>query len=513
MENNGALLNLTIIEEALREKGLETEYHPSHDITGLKEIRFHDAREETDTQDFLLLCPRERGTQLPETGSLILLGDWNPLEVNTSAAYLLITSDFDIYCLINLLQDLFAYYRSMEMKLQEILNKDSSLTDICRVGLTHFNCPVFVHDEYYYILECPQVIEGKTNFDYNTQVGYYMQDSQTLMHFQTSLNYQDTLTTHGGQFWDSDFNDEQCLYCNIWVDETYKGRLIVIDTEPTPGKLRVITYLGEIITQAVLNRYMNGIQADGSPLRQIILDAVEGVKIDRNALIEEASLMNWKVQDHYVCGKITFVSNELSRLMVFGICNEIQLQVKGSYTCYYNNAIYILVNMTYGRISCNDFRENMSFIIRESLLHIGVSNEFCNLLHFPEHLKQAEIALTYFREEETPLWFNEFRDNALHYWLTRGAGQLSLRGIKAAELGILKKYDQENATDLYETLKTYLLCERKSTLTAQLLDIHRSTLPHRLERIDELTGLNLEDFKVRLYLLMSIAVDAPDIYP
>lgn len=513
MRRNAVLLNMEMIYETFLRYNLDVEFHPSADMPGLKDMRFYDPDNTEEAEDLLLLCPRERGAQLPETGSLILLGDWKPQEINTSAAYLLATSSLHIYKLINLLHDLFEYYENMVDELTEILAKNSSLTDICTVGLKHFDCPVFVHDEYYYILACPQLMEGKTNFDYNAQAGHYMQDSQTLIHFQTSVNYQKTLKTHGGQFWDSDFSDEQCLYCNLWIDEIYKGRLIVLDPKPTPGKLRVVTFLGEIVTQALLNRYMDYVRADANPIRQIIVNAVDGVKIDRHALMEETASMGWRVEDHYICGKINFVSDELSRLMVFGICNEIQLQIKGSYTCYYKNAIYILVNMTQGRITHKEFRRNMCVIIRESLLHIGVSDEFCNLLHFPDYLKQAEIALTYSHEEDTMIWYNEFKDNALRYWLTRGLGQLSFRTIRAGELALLKKYDQENTTDLYITLKTYLLCERKSTLTAQILDIHRSTLPHRLDRITELTGLNLEDFKTRLYLLMSFAVENPDIIP
>ena len=40
--------------------------------------------------------------------------------------------------------------------------------------------------------------------------------------------------------------------------------------------------------------------------------------------------------------------------------------------------------------------------------------------------------------------------------------------------------------------------------------MHRSTLPHRLERIRTLTGLDLDDFATRLYLLMSFALEDRD---
>ena len=92
-------------------------------------------------------------------------------------------------------------------------------------------------------------------------------------------------------------------------------------------------------------------------------------------------------------------------------------------------------------------------------------------------------------------------------------GELTRESIISGDLMLLKNYDGEKGTDLYQTLKTYLTCERNSTLTAQLLDIHRSTLPHRLERIEKLTGLDLEDFSTRLYLLMSFAIEDKNLIP
>ena len=108
-------------------------------------------------------------------------------------------------------------------------------------------------------------------------------------------------------------------------------------------------------------------------------------------------------------------------------------------------------------------------------------------------------------------WYNEFRDAALPYWLLNGVGQLTEEGIVAEALNVLKEYDADTGSELYVTLKTYLIAERNSTLTAQQLRVHRSTLPHRLERIRTLTGLDLDDFATRLYLLMSFALEDRDI--
>ena len=97
--------------------------------------------------------------------------------------------------------------------------------------------------------------------------------------------------------------------------------------------------------------------------------------------------------------------------------------------------------------------------------------------------------------------------------MIKGLGELTRDTIISGDLTILKSYDGEKGTDLYQTLKVYLTHERNSTLPAQILKIQRSTLPHRLERIENLTGMNLDDFQTRLYLLMSFALEDKGLIP
>lgn len=497
------LLNLQIIYERIQAIDPEAEFAPPSEMPGLKGICFYEGEQEK--KEFLVICSREHSNQLPDSGSLLLLGDWGEEERAGLAGYIL-KRDGDLFSLLNELERLFFYYGEIEKRLQRILYADSSLNDICQIILEHFGRSVFVHDEHFYILSCPQMEPEKTKFDYDSQMGSFMQDKQTLTMFRTSPAYQETLKTRGGQFWKSDFDDNNCLYVNIWIDQIYKGRLIVTESLPTPGKLREVGYFGEIIRQAFINRY---VYRDDVPslLKGILVDGLKGREINAAKLSQKARQMGWQMEDHYVCGIITFGNEKISHYLAFGVCNSIQQQIEGSYPCYYDRAIYLLVNLTKGNLSLSDLRMKMSYTIRESLLHVGISNIFYRLQDFPLYMKQARIALVHSQEENRTSWYNEFKDNVLSYWMINGLGEMTRDTIISGDLGVLKNYDREKGTDLYQTLKVYLIHERNSTLTAQILKIHRSTLPHRLERIERLTGMNLDDFKTRLYLLMSFALE------
>jgi len=75
--------------------------------------------------------------------------------------------------------------------------------------------------------------------------------------------------------------------------------------------------------------------------------------------------------------------------------------------------------------------------------------------------------------------------------------------LAAPALETLRLHDAKHGTDYYQTLYAYLLCERNQTLTAQKLYIHRNSLIYRIGRIEEIMGMDLNNERDRLYLLLS----------
>jgi len=70
-------------------------------------------------------------------------------------------------------------------------------------------------------------------------------------------------------------------------------------------------------------------------------------------------------------------------------------------------------------------------------------------------------------------------------------------------INILRKYDLDNHTELNLTLKTYIEKQYNAVATASELCIARSTFLKRYERIEKLTGIDLNDFQRRIYLALS----------
>lgn len=505
----GFFLNIQMLYDRMEEKGITGSLIRASDHPCLIGMQFYYGQEGL-SDKYIYLCTGEELEVHPfplKNGFLVIIGEPERRENLFGCSYIIIPEGEDLYEAANQIQEIFVEYSLLEKKLNDILNNDGNLDDICVLAIEHFKNPVFIHDEYFNILSCPQFVEGATNFTYNVQTGKYMQDAETLNNFRTSHAYKKTLLTNGGQLWDSDFDDSRSIYANIRINNNYKGRFVIVETvfALKPGQLCETAYFAEII-KCILLRHCIEEAEEKNPLQNFIMDAVNGVQLDYGLLEKKISGLGWNREDRYVCGMILFENEEVTQLSIYVICNDIEEHVQGSYTCYFKNAIYLLINLSKRNLMLTELRMLMSYIIREGLLNIGVSNEFQDINKFPLYIRQAEVALRYGRKKKSTCWYHEFRDYALEYWLKEGVGEFTGETISSSAVYLLRTYDKKHGTALYSTLKNYLIYERNATLTSRILKIHRSTLPYRLERITQLTGLNLEDFKTRLYLLMSFHI-------
>ena len=74
-------------------------------------------------------------------------------------------------------------------------------------------------------------------------------------------------------------------------------------------------------------------------------------------------------------------------------------------------------------------------------------------------------------------------------------------GLRDYSVELLLEEDHMNNTELYDTLKTYLLCENSISETAKKLHIHRNTLVYRLKHIREIVDKDINDNKVSREML------------
>lgn len=146
-----------------------------------------------------------------------------------------------------------------------------------------------------------------------------------------------------------------------------------------------------------------------------------------------------------------------------------------------------------------DFLGGLEALLFENTYLIGVSLPFVAAEGLPGALGQAELALGYGAGTHGVYRCVDFA----YQWLLLRLTQRTEEELLHPALDVLARYDARHRTALYETLRVYLTMERNVVAAARALHIHRNSMLYRLQRIEKLTEVYLDEPEHRMYLMLS----------
>ncbi len=100
--------------------------------------------------------------------------------------------------------------------------------------------------------------------------------------------------------------------------------------------------------------------------------------------------------------------------------------------------------------------------------------------------------------------FVEFTSLGIYRLLYGLENQTDVRHFAEEIMRPLAEYDQQNRGSLVKTVEAYFSHHGNISQTAESLFVHRNTLLYRMERIQELTHLQLDQANMRLALHLAL---------
>jgi len=120
---------------------------------------------------------------------------------------------------------------------------------------------------------------------------------------------------------------------------------------------------------------------------------------------------------------------------------------------------------------------------------------------YREAAQAADIARRL--QSEMPLYIG---DLGIYTFLAHPDYRDDLRALRDSTIGNLINYEERQRADLLQTLEAFFQCHGNHTQTAELLSVHRNTLFYRMNRIAEITGLDLNQPDVRLAVHLALKI-------
>lgn len=173
----------------------------------------------------------------------------------------------------------------------------------------------------------------------------------------------------------------------------------------------------------------------------------------------------------------------------------------GCLSCVYDDRLYLLVHSL--KLSEKNTISRIRGILRDSHCYAVVSPQFSEYGSLAEMRRLLRIAEQYCEGVSGELM--DCSGHVLRYMMEILKEHCD-PVLRHPALKILDTYDKANRTELYRTLHCYLTNERNYDRTAEQMFIHRNTVKYRIERVVELTGIDLGEPEQRMLLLLSYAL-------
>ncbi len=223
---------------------------------------------------------------------------------------------------------------------------------------------------------------------------------------------------------------------------------------------------------------------------------------DARRLLEAAG---FNTESQYECAYVLMAHNkEMKELPPSQLIAMIESWGSGCYALEHDDAVVIIADVCAQTLSIKRLLETVSDLIKPIMVSAGVSLPIERILHLRDGVRLAKRTLETARQFQHPGNIVCFDEIAPIYILQYGITEFKPKTLCAPELTALMKKSQESGIDLVSTLRTYVLHMYNASAAARALFLHRSTLLYRLEQIEKITGISLNDPNSRLYLELSL---------
>lgn len=309
--------------------------------------------------------------------------------------------------------------------------------------------------------------------------------------------------------------ERNILCCNIFLSGKFYARMLMSlksgQNRVSPEEETLFLFFCRRI-ESMLSAHGLLQKQPNDIIHSYLLAVASGQEVPKSMFQQAAKEAGIKDTDTFCVIDISFFSDEgwdtQYEIMLPYISHT--LEAKWEYSCVVplkKDLIWLVdLDRSEANIKSRSFYQELAFFLREYICTAGVSSRFTGLENVFYAVKQAAAALKIGKKMQPSFWYFLFDDYRLYYMLQKAGEDIPVQYLKPAVIITLEEYDRGKNAELCLTLRTYLQNNQNDSRTAEQLHIHRTTLYRRLERINQLTGLRLDDPGTILELLMTWAM-------
>ncbi len=409
---------------------------------------------------------------------------------------LMLLDSSDVNEILNKILDAFDYYNSWSDQLNENIKTDYSLDDLLRDSEPVFNRMLCLADASYYVYaQTGFEKRAETNPDTKSVLTDHIMTLDSIM----AINEDKRIRLYNPHTYLLDVKTGiRCAVRNLFFRGQHRGWLIT-DKERgdyTRGETDVQDELGDMVERWI-EYHQN--QKELVEKSGVLLQILEGICIRGEEGYRRVESLNWRRGDELYVYVIRFGAGGESPAYLL----DRKLEKLGAVFSVHHEGNLILVQNA-SLTDTGAFRTELLQLLERASCYCGKSPVFNDVFELKTNYELAAVAADFGENRSDRL--REIESAALPYYFSL-IEKYDRAGVTHPVLQTLLAYDDKHNTQLFQTLKIYLQCERNYILTAKALHLHRNSLIYRVQRIIDLTAVDLDSFKTRLHLLMAIELE------
>jgi len=419
-----------------------------------------------------------------------------------------LSGEAELNTVFDQLQDIFLHYNRLEADLLEAVLEKQPLQLLLNISADFFANPAFITDANLCLMAtCDNYAHPESDLAWKETIESGYSSSELLRVLKRKRLTNVLNTTRKAVFVEVDKRFPKVICTNYFAKEVRIATFTISEayTPLSPLQVGLVDYVARLLT-AEVNKQSNATSRYMAAIRSNIANLLHGQNIDAGILKTNFEHIGWTSKDTYRVLKIPLTPAALLDGTA-GHDKKVYESIFEQCVSLDMNEVLILVI----RCQKEEEKDRHSFASLRKYLKAenaacGVSKRFHDFELLGEEYKLANAALEMGRWKypEESLYFYE--DLMLEHLLNEGSRFFHLRSLCEDAVLRLAEYDLQNGSNLVETLKVYLLQERSLLAASQELHIHRNTLVYRLNKIEQLSSLDLSSPSTRLNTILSCVI-------
>lgn len=279
----------------------------------------------------------------------------------------------------------------------------------------------------------------------------------------------------------SSTEDYQYAHISLYANGYMAGHYVVFSwaNQFNEGISYIINNLAKYLSAYITEHFDQ--YSPTAPMGDLITALIFRVEVEETELQHTLDTLEWHKNDEY---RFFVIKEKVNKepVLLAKLYAVLSKKLSRSIVFMLDDRLVILENETQKKDRAIRQHPISSSLTREFLC--GISNCFSNLEQCDKYYMQAEKELEYCIANNRLV--SDATEHGIEYFRS------SIRRDKLGETYVHKdiirliRYDQQNNTAFYLTLKTWFYCGFHMATTAKRLGIHRNSLTYRLEKIREM---------------------------